>query len=97
MAAWKQATAGQRHQLLNKIRERRGWSGSLRQAQSRVAHWLDPEHQTTLPAYVLELAIEVWGHADFLEPLHAAELRALRQNRTRMRKVEPGRRGRAAG
>ena len=95
-AAWSQATAGQRHALINAIREERKWACSYRQAHARVLHWIDDEHQLCLPAYVLVLAVEVFGHGDFLEPLHAAELRALRRLHKALPKPESKRMGKVA-
>ncbi len=77
-----------RHNFIDRMRERRGWK-TYRIAQSRVCHWLDPEHASEFPAKELGEALRVLHHADFLEPLLALEAIELRNQRRKIRKVEP--------
>lgn len=86
---WRDATPGQRRAFIEALRVERPLLCSYRQVESLVDHWASPEYRDNLPAYALEIALEVLRTPEVLEPLHAIEHRVLLEERRRMRKVEP--------
>jgi hypothetical protein len=80
----------QKKRFVDSQRERWGWTGwTYRQAHSRVDHMLDPEDHHFLPVEALADAIEILGHAEFLDPLLALEQRVQRAKRGVSHTVTP--------
>lgn len=86
--AWQDASPARRREFVRAVAEARGWTGTVRQSEKRVLHWLDPEKGHTVPAYALSIAVRVFRSDRVLEPLYAAERRMRDSERRRMRKVE---------
>lgn len=88
--AWRDASEPQRYRLVRALRELAvkredgNWDHPYallteNGVRARIRQWLSDDDRHRLPAEVLRDAIECFGHARFLEPLHATKLRVLRE------------------
>ncbi len=80
-AAYYAAQPAARHRFIDLERERNGWNFSYKQARARILQWLDPDEPHQFPAAALPNAMLAFGHADFMEPIHATEAVVLREKR----------------